>query len=252
MTALRAARARVPRQPARPSHIPLPPLPPHTPPLPLPLALPLLLRAARRPASPAHSWRLSPSSQRRTELVLKYDPEQKGLLLGKNGSTINRVTQESGGALLELGKSGECTVRVSGPQHAVSKARSLLAELLHLDAASVKTLSVPGETFESVAGRGGEHLKRLMAEHGVHIDTLRGAEPVTLKLRGGVAGVKKAMDALAEMVELEQKVEEHVEVATQHVGMVLGKGATIDAIQRETGAVLDLQKKVDEGKSCRR
>ena len=102
-------------------------------------------------------------TQRRIELVVKFDPEQKGMLLGKGGSTINRIQQESRGATIELGKGGDSSVKLVGPNEAVLRARSAIAELLHLDAAMVKKLEVPAEIVDAVVGRGGEHVRQLEA-----------------------------------------------------------------------------------------
>ena len=59
--------------------------------------------------------RVVAQAQRRVEVKLKFDPEQKGTLLGKGGATINRVQQESQGASLEISKGDECTIRIWGP-----------------------------------------------------------------------------------------------------------------------------------------
>ena len=184
---------------------------------------------------------------------MKFDPEQKGTLLGKGGSTINRIQTESGGAVLELGKGDDCTVKISGPNTAVLRARKALAELLHLDAKSVKVVELPGEIMDATIGKGGENIRRLESAHGVSIDFNRSGprtEPCKLKLRGSVEGVKDAMTELEALIERERRTEEAVEVESQHIGMLLGKGgATINAIQRETGAVLDIQKRANEGSS---
>ena len=71
-------------------------------------------------------------AQRRVEVKLVFDPEQKGTLLGKNGSTINRIQQQSEGAQLEIARGDECFIRVWGPSAAVARARKALVELLHL------------------------------------------------------------------------------------------------------------------------
>ena len=60
-------------------------------------------------------------TKKRVEVTLRYSPEQKGTLLGKGGSTINRISTESG-AQLDLGKD-DCTIRVHGPAAAVKKAQ---------------------------------------------------------------------------------------------------------------------------------
>ena len=66
-------------------------------------------------------------TQSRTTLEIRFDPEQKGTLLGKGGSTINEIQKKSGGAILEIAKGAECSIKVSGPNQAVMRARKLLA-----------------------------------------------------------------------------------------------------------------------------
>lgn len=190
-------------------------------------------------------------AQRRVEITLKFDPEQKGTLLGKAGSTINRIQQQSQGALMEVAKGDECTIRVWGPSAAVERARQSLVELLHLDAKSKEVLEVPTELLDHIIGRGGEHVKRLEAEQGVSIDILKATEktePSRIKFRGSVEGVKAAMKAIKEVLEREKKVEEVFMVESQHIGQLLGKsGERILSIQRATGAVLGVAKKPEQG-----
>ena len=127
-------------------------------------------------------------TQSRTTLEIRFDPEQKGTLLGKGGSTINEIQKKSGGAILEIAKGAECSIKVSGPNQAVMRARKLLAELLHLDAASVKIVEMPFEVVDKVIGRGGENVRRLEKEHGVSIDSARldskSTETYKVKIRG--------------------------------------------------------------------
>lgn len=81
----------------------------------------------------------------------------------------------------------------------------------------------------------------------------KSAEVCRFKVRGSVDGVKRAVEVLGKLVERERKVEEWLDVETHHVGMLLGKGGmTINAIQRQTGAVLDVQKRANEGSSMQR
>eukprot|EP00966_Prymnesium_polylepis_P264419 6108769-Prymnesium_polylepis.1 len=204
-------------------------------------------------------------TQRRIEMVVKFDPEQKGTLLGKGGATINRIQQESGGALIELGKGEDSSVKICGPSKAVQAARAAVIALLHLDAESVRAVEVAAELVDAVVGRGGENLRQLEAEHEVSIDSThrlqsyrsgpgeRPTEACRIKVRGGTDAVKRAMDGLMGIIERERRVEETLEVESQHIGMLLGKGGmTINAIQKETGAVLDIQKRANEGSSTQR
>jgi len=187
-------------------------------------------------------------TQRRIEMVIRFDSEQKGLLFGKGGSTIQRIQQESR-ANLDIGRGTDCVVRISGPRANVNKARSALADILHLDAACTRTVLVPFDIGEVVAAR--DKLRRLEQTHGVNVIRMeRKDEAPTfgVKVRGDEEGVAAAVAKLNECVERERRVEEVLQVETQHVGMLLGKqGSTINAIQRETGALLDMCRKADEG-----
>lgn len=219
-------------------------------------------------------------TKRRVEVTIKYAAEQKGTLLGKGGSTINRISTESG-AQLDLGKDTDYSIRVHGPAAAVKRAQELLNELLFLNAASVQTVDIPFEVVDAVVGKGGENLRRLQQMYKVSIDNLSqpapkkpgaeddgvaddkkgkkgrdgskdGADKVAprYKIRGSVEGVKGALKEMMDIVDREKRVEEVVMVQSQHVGMLLGKGGTtINQIQRDSGAVLDMQKRADEGSS---
>ena len=185
--------------------------------------------------------------QRRVEITLKFDPEQKGTLLGAKGATINRIQQESNGAQLEVSKGDDGTIRVWGASAAVAKARQALVSLLFLDAKAIQVVEVAGELLDVVIGRGGEKVRKLEAEHSVRIDSSRGeakTEPAKLKFRGSKEGVQAAVNAVNAVIERERRIEQVVMVESQHVGLLLGKsGGTINAIQSESGAVLDVQKR---------
>lgn len=214
-------------------------------------------------------------TRRRVEVTLRYSAEQKGTLLGKGGATINRISTESG-AQLELGKDPECSVRIHGLAPAVAVAQELLEGLLFLKAECVQVLEMPVDVVDAVMGKGGEHVRQLQSTHTVGIDWLRApgaagdargdrrhksgaasrASPTPesgvarVKVRGSKEGVAAALREMREVIERERKVEAVVHVQSQHVGMLLGKGgATINAVQKESGALLDMQKKADEGSS---
>jgi len=205
-------------------------------------------------------------SQRRVELVVKFDPEQKHKLLGKGGATIKRIQQESGGAMIDLDKGSEGTVTLSGPNACVLKARKAVVELLRLDAESVRAVEVPSDIVDAVIGKGGENLSRLEEEHGVSIgsnhrlvaanasaDGSGGVVQCRMQVRGSVEGVKRAVEALGKLIDIERRVEEQLDVESQHVGMLLGKGGiTIKAIQRETGVSLEIEKRPDEAGGTQR
>ena len=129
-------------------------------------------------------------------LEVKFDPEQKGLLFGKKGSTIRQIQEESNGALLDVDKGSDCTVRITGPARAVQKARHALAELLHLDAARVETVEVPAELMDVIFGSRGERMRRVEATHGVSTARLDGEQTsVTgVRVRGSVEGVAAAVN----------------------------------------------------------
>jgi len=214
-------------------------------------------------------------TRKRVEVTLRYSAEQKGTLLGKGGATINRISTESG-AQLDLGKDPDCSIRIHGLAPAVAVAKELLEELLFLKAACVQMLEVPADVVETVMGKGGEKVRLLQSTHKVSIDWLRApgavtdgrgdrrhksgaaarasptpdSEPTKVKVRGSKDGVAATVREITEIIERERKVEEVVQVQSQHVGMLLGKGgATINAVQKESGALLDIQKKADEGSS---
>jgi polyribonucleotide nucleotidyltransferase len=87
----------------------------------------------------------------------------------------------------------------------------------------------------------------------VRVDSSRPAdrsEPSKLKFRGSVDGVKAAVAQVSAIIERERKVEQVLKVETQHVGLLLGKGgATINNIQSQSGAVLDVAKRQAAGEN---
>ena len=179
-------------------------------------------------------------TQRRVELKLSYDPEQKGRLLGKGGATVQRIQSQSGGATLDIGKGDDATVRVSGPAHAVETARVAISRLLSLDAESVRTVAVPEAVALAVLGRGTERLK---LPEGVCADR---AGDGAVKVRGSRAAVEEVVREIEAAVAANERVEETLEVESQHVSMLLGKGGqAMFAMQKETGANIALSKQAD-------
>lgn len=185
------------------------------------------------------------TTQRRVDATIKFDPEQKGTLLGKGGATIQRIQSESGGAMLEIGKGSDPTVRISGPYVAVEAARTEICRLLKLDAESVRSVDVPEEVTGALFGRG-DKLRALAAAHGVNIDRTEGGA----KVRGSRKAVEAAVSELLAVVEANRRVEEYLEIESYHVGMMLGKGgATVQSIQRETGTAIAVANKPADGKT---
>uniref|UniRef100_A0A7S2N7G6 K Homology domain-containing protein n=1 Tax=Haptolina brevifila TaxID=156173 RepID=A0A7S2N7G6_9EUKA len=72
-----------------------------------------------------------------------------------------------------------------------------------------------------------------------------------MKFRGSVDGVKQAIAAVSEIVDRERKIEEVLMVESQHIGQLLGKGgATVNMIQKTSGAGLSIAKRVENGDSA--
>lgn len=82
-----------------------------------------------------------------------------------SGCLLCMHKQESGGAVIELGKGDDCSVKLTGPNVSVIKARKAVVELLHLDAESVRAVEVPHDIVDAVLGQGAEHLRQLETRH---------------------------------------------------------------------------------------
>ena len=167
-------------------------------------------------------------AQRRVEVTLKFDPEQKGTLLGKNGSTINRIQQESTGAQLEISKGEECSIRVWGPSAAV------VSRLDQTVCSRTRLLGIFDSTHASGQAKARAALVQLLYldAKSIQVHYANQCQPSALRLSGGTFSTSSHAQV--------------VEVPTELVDLVVGRGSEkLKKLEEEHAVRIDLSRPAD-------
>ena len=118
-------------------------------------------------------------------------------LIGKGGSTINKIISETGAEIKVGGKKGEpSSIVIRGELKQQEAAKKIVRELLYEHHRGTATLQVPSNFVGAVIGRGGSNLATVSEETGAKIDLKRGKELSTLYIRGSPESIDKAVAAL--------------------------------------------------------
>lgn len=177
-------------------------------------------------------------------------------ILGAGGSQI-RALQEKSGARLRLDKE-LYTVSIGGTEEQIDLAQGLISALLTASSTST-TIELSSRTVGAVIGKQGATIRRIQKESNAHLDIQRDSDPIVLKIMGTaeeVASAKAMVEAVLSTPPPSRaqkplgpgETEFTVELG-RAVGAVIGKGgSTIQRIQEETGARLDIAR---ESSNCR-
>ena len=112
-----------------------------------------------------------------------------GMLLGKNGVTINAIQRDTG-AFLDMRKKPEegCSTQpviIRGNAASVQKALERLEGLLQYNAECRETVRVEDAALMSaLIGKGGEEINRVRGASGAAIDVAKEGDKSVFKLRG--------------------------------------------------------------------
>lgn len=117
------------------------------------------------------------------------------IIIGKGGSTIKRLQQESD-ATLDLDRSSG-RMRVHGRKAAVAKACELLDELLDQFGGQME-MQVQPRQIPLIIGRGGSTIRQLQTESGASIGISK--DDCIVKMRGSKQAVDIAMQLLQQVL----------------------------------------------------
>ena len=177
--------------------------------------------------------------ERRIEEIVQVETQHVGLLLGKNGTTINAIQSESGAVLdvqkratngeVSVGAAGSQAVTVRGNAAAVKKALAALEAVLQYNAECIEEVQVAPAMMPLLIGRGGEEINRIRLETGAAIDGERydrekrdADKPPTLKLRGSKDAVEKAKAFIQAAIEANRPVVESVVLPWHAIDVLVG------------------------------
>lgn len=186
---------------------------------------------------------------------------QRALIIGRGGETINKIKSDSGVNRIDLDKgTGDC--KVGGSAAAVKAAMKAIRAILKKDADTVSdVMDCDSNRFGLVIGRGGETIRDISQKFDVKIDTDKANNQI--KIRGSKTGVAKAIAQYTKLLAEQKEAgpfgpladgvkSEIIQVADNLKGRVIGAGgATIKRLQSESGAKIDFGRRGAVDAGCR-
>jgi far upstream element-binding protein len=178
---------------------------------------------------------------------MTIDPDSTGMVVGKGGSMIKQIEQESG-AKVQIDRDG--SIRLSGDDEQVEAAREQIEKLL---ASAPVIVEVEEGRMGGVIGKGGETIKKLQEEHGVTINSLQGRS--AFRVSGDdPEDVVAAVEAIERIANTDNRRggggggergsyegEPDLTIDPDQTGLVVGKGGnTIRQIEEDSGASVQI------------
>jgi polyribonucleotide nucleotidyltransferase len=172
----------------------------------------------------------------------------KFAVIGRGGAVIKGIQQDTG-ARIDIAKGGT-TCTITGGEESVANAAAAVKQIMaREDAVITEIVDVPGDRIPAIIGKGGSKIKELEVESGANIKVQKETNVVTV--RGDSAQVMKAkalIDLVLNPPEIQYETTTTMDLSllpmgTRSVYVIKGKGgATINGIEKETGAKLDIER----------
>lgn len=195
--------------------------------------------------------------------IMDFPAELIGGIIGARGAKINEVRQNSG-AKVQVDKSDDrCKVLIAGSPEQVQKARDLIRSLAdEAEAAgespedgegSTERLEFPLAAAGRIIGSRGAQIQEVRSRTGAQVKVEKLEDCCLVHLSGTdhqVDRAKSMVKALAEANEIpgtrRAECEETIEISQTQVGRLIGKGGeTIQRLQRDSGAKIDVNNALD-------
>jgi len=229
--------------------------------------------------------RTLPNGEVRVEVELT-NKDQVGAVIGESGKTINTIRRDAGVSIMveppENGVAGSTQRRVViiGPADHCAEAMSMVRDVLRsntgkrdysqrIDEAAregggMVRLAVERHLVGRIIGKRGTTIKELRERSGATIEVAKDDNGVgTVTISGAAAAVRAARDEISELTREDVPIEvQHtlsrmldemivINVPASRVGKLIGaRGAVIQGLRQQTGAIIDLQKDANGSATC--
>lgn len=192
-------------------------------------------------------------TESRQSLVFTIPTRAVSQVVGKGGSVINGIKDETG-AQIDIekngGENGKTSITVRGDKKAIAAAKASILSVSENVGEEISTdIKISQKYHRSLIGQGGQKLRDLIVASGGPEETFRQAGLITfprtgnddmetVKLKGEKVLVGKIKAELERLVKelKETKVEGVVVPKDQHAGKIGRGGMALQALQKESGA----------------
>ncbi|XP_026745631.1 vigilin-like [Trichoplusia ni] len=187
-----------------------------------------------------------------TYVELSVDPKFFKHIIGKNGTNINRLKDETGVVINIIENEGNNIIRIEGSHQGVADAERELREMvMKLENERTKEVYVDHRYIKSLIGVRGEKIKELREKFERVLISLpdQGQKRSPIKLRGPQEDIERCEKYLHKIIKeiAESSYVQEVPIFKQFHKFIIGKGgANLRKIRDETQTVIDLPAEGDD------
>ncbi|XP_068630109.1 vigilin isoform X1 [Battus philenor] len=187
-----------------------------------------------------------------TYVELSVDPKFFKHIIGKNGTNINRLKDETGVVINIIENEGNNVIRIEGSHKGVADAERELREMvMKLENERTKEVYVDHRYIKSLIGVRGEKIKEIREKFDRVLISLpdQGQKRSPIKLRGPQEDIEKCEKYLHKVIKeiAESSYVQEVPIFKQFHKFIIGKGgANLRKIRDETQTVIDLPAEGDD------
>ena len=170
--------------------------------------------------------------------------EKVGAVIGKKGANIQMIQTQSGAKVDVSRETNQVTI--SGDSAQVAKAKELVQAILAggpVGPPPEAEKRIETSSAGAVIGKGGQTIRKIQDESGARVDISKDSSgPDVITISGSKAAVEKAAKMVDAVLNPTYDVKEFMDVGIKGVPVIVGtKGATIQSLQRDSGAKIDIQ-----------
>ncbi|XP_026329102.1 vigilin isoform X2 [Hyposmocoma kahamanoa] len=187
-----------------------------------------------------------------TYVELSVDPKFFKHIIGKNGTNINRLKDETGVVINIIENEGNNVIRIEGSHQGVAEAERELREMvMKLENERTKEIVVDHRYIKSLIGVRGDKIKEIRERFDRVLITLpdQGQKRSPIKLRGPQEDIEKCEKYLQRLLKeiAESSYVQEVPIFKQFHKFIIGKGgANLRKIRDETQTQIDLPAEGDD------
>ncbi|XP_046965375.1 vigilin [Vanessa cardui] len=187
-----------------------------------------------------------------TYVELTVDPKFFKHIIGKNGSNINRLKDETGVVINIIENEGNNVIRIEGSHQGVADAERELREMvMKLENERSKEVFVDHRYIKSLIGVRGDKIKEIREKFDRVLISLpdQGQKRSPIKLRGPQEDIEKCEKYLHKLMKeiAESSYVQEVPIFKQFHKFIIGKGgANLRKIRDETQTAIDLPAEGDD------